>query len=126
VLIVKMPKPIRFYAGDAIKYCADATSETESSCLVPAGFGTTFAVDRAILLGGQAVAQALAASDKSGVPFFWSEKQLDHGDKIELLIGAIRGVSKVRFDVDTGNGKEFTDYGAIAIDTAVPIIGARQ
>lgn len=126
VLIVKMPKPIRFYAGDTIKYCADATSETESSCLVPAGFGTTFAVDRAILLGGQAVAQALAASDKSGVPFFWSEKHLDHDDKMELLIGAIRGVSKVRFDVDTGNGKEFTDYGAIAIDTAVPIIGARQ
>lgn len=126
-LIVKMPKPIRFYAGDTIKYCASFTSETESSCIVPAGFGTTFAVDRAILLGGQAVAEALAASDRSGIPFFWSEKELDHGDKIELLIGAIRGVSKIRFDVDTGDGgKQFTDYGAAAIDTAVPIIGARM
>lgn len=126
ILIVKMPKPIRFYAGDTIKYCASYTSETESSCTVPAGFGTTFAVDRAILLGGQAVAQALAASDKSGIPFFWSEKELDHGDKLELLIGAIRGVSKIRFEVDTGAGKEYTDYGTIAIDTAVPIIGARK
>ncbi len=126
ILIVKMPKPIRFYAGDTIKYCASATSETESSCVVPAGFGTTFAVDRAILLGGQAVAQALAAAEMSGVPFFWSEKELDHGDKVELLLGAIRGVSKVRFEVDTGAGKEFTDYGTIAIDTAVPIIGARK
>ena len=125
-LIVKMPKPIRFYAGDTIKYCASHTSETESSCIVPAGFGTTFAVDRAILLGGQAVAQALAAAESSSIPFFWSEKELDHGDKVELLLGAIRGVSKVRFEVDTGEGKEFTDYGTIAIDTAVPIIGARK
>jgi hypothetical protein len=104
----------------------DYTSETESTCVVPSSFGTTYALDRAILLGGQAVAEALAASDKSSIPFFWSEKMLDHDDKVELLIGAIRGVSKIRFEVDTGQRKEFTDYGAIAIDTAVPIIGSRQ
>lgn len=126
ILIVKMPKPIRFYAGDTIKYCASYTTETESSCIVPASFGTTFAVDRAILLGGQAVAEALAASAKSSIPFFWSEKELDHDDKVELLLGAIRGVSKIRFEVDHGTGKQFTDYGATAIDTAVPIIGARN
>lgn len=126
ILIVKMPKPIRFYAGDTIKYCANYTSETESGVVVPSSFGTTFAVDRAILLGGQAVAEALAASDKSGIPFFWSEKELDHGDKVELLLGAIRGVSKIRFEVDTGSEKQFTDYGTVAIDTAVPIIGARN
>ena len=126
ILIVKQPKPIRFYAGDTIKYCASYTSETESSVVVPSSFGTNFAVDRAILLGGQAVAEALAASDKSGIPFFWSEKELDHDNKVELLLGAIRGVSKIRFEVDTGSEKQFTDYGAVAIDTAVPIIGARN
>ena len=125
VLIVKMPKPIRFYAGDTIRYCAAKDSETESTCIVPAGFGTTHAIDRAILLGGQAVAEAMAASEKSKIPFFWSEKELDHGDKVELLLGCIRGVSKIRFAVETGNGTEFTDYGATAIDTAVPIIGER-
>lgn len=126
ILIVKMPKPIRFYAGDTIKYCAAYETETESSCIVPAAFGTTFAVDRAILLGGQAVAEALAASDKSSLPFFWSEKELDHGDKVELLLGVIRGVSKIRYEVDHGNGKQITDYGATVIDTAVPIIGERN
>lgn len=125
ILIVKMPKPIRFYAGDTINYCAASDSETETSCIVPAGFGTTHAVDRAILLGGQAVAEAMAASEKSKIPMFWSEKELDHGDKVELLLGCIRGVSKIRFAVNTGNGTEFTDYGATAIDTAVPIIGER-
>lgn len=126
VLIVKMPKPIRFYAGDTIKYCAARDSEQESACVVPDTFGSSFAVDRALLLGGQAVAEALAAHKQSSIPFFWSEKELDHGDKVELLLGAIRGVSKIRFEVDTGEGKEVTDYGVTAIDTAVPIIGARK
>ena len=46
---------------------------------------------------------------------------MDHGDKVELLIGAIRGVSKIRFAVDTGERKEFTDYGACVLDTVVPL-----
>lgn len=127
VLIVKMPRPIRFYAGDTIKYCASNASETESSCIVPASFGTTHAVDRAILLGGQALCEALAASEKSSIPMFWSEKKMDHDDKVELLIGAIRGVSKTRFGVNQGNGEiHYTDHGVTVIDSAVPIIGARK
>lgn len=126
ILIVKMPKPIRFYAGDPIKYCASYTSETESELLVPASFGTTFAVDRAILLGGQALAQAFGSSEKSGIPFFWSEKDGDHGDKMELLIGAILGMSKIRFAVDHGDTKQFTDHGVTVLDTAVKIIKARS
>lgn len=125
-LIMKMAKPIRFYAGDTIKYCNSYTSEVESDAIVPASFGEKFAVDRSIILGGQAVAEALASSGKSGIPFFWSEKELDHGDKWELLIGAIRGVSKIRFDVDRGDGNQFTDYGITVVDTAVPIIGNRN
>ena len=125
-LLIKMPRPIRFYAGDTVKYCAAYDSDAESSVLVPASFSTTHAIDRSIILGGQAVAEALASSEKSKIPFFWSEKELDHGDKIELLIGAIRGVSKIRFEVNTGSGKEFTDYGVTVVDTAVPTIGPRN
>lgn len=126
ILIVKMNRPIRFYKGDTIKYCAAFDSEAESSCVVPDSFGDNFAIDRAILLGGQAVAEALAAHKDSSLPFFWSEKELDHGDKVELLLGAIRGVSKIRFDVDHGDGSQFTDYGITVLDSAVPIIGARK
>lgn len=123
-LLIKMPRPIRFYAGDTVRYCADLASETESTCTVPASFASTYAIDRSIILGGQAIAQALASSKLSGIPFFWSEKELDHGDKVELLIGAVRGVSKIRYEVDTGTGKEITDYGATVVDTVVPILGA--
>ena len=125
VLIVKMPKPIRFYAGDEIRYCADYASETESSLTVPASFSSTFAVDRALLLGGQALAQAFGQSEHSGIPFFWSEEKGDHGDKMEILIGAILGMSKIRFAVDHGDATQFTDHGVTVLDTAVPIIKPR-
>lgn len=65
----------------------------------------------------------MAASSKSGIPFFWSEKELDHGDKVELLIGAIRGCSKVRFAVSTEDGDVITDYGVTVVDTVVKTPG---
>lgn len=124
ILIVKMPKPIRFFANDPINWCASATSETETTTdLVPSSFSTTHAVDRAILLGGQALAEAYGKARQTGNPYFWSEKELDHGDKLEVLVGMIHGVSKIRFLIDHGTQKEYTDFGAMAIDTAVRIAG---
>lgn len=125
ILILKNPKPIRFYAGDDIQYCAAYDTEMESTLKVPASFGTTFAVDRGLLLGGQALAMAFGASEHSGIPFFWSEEKGDHGDKLEILIGAILGMSKVRFLVDHGDHKEITDNGVVVLDTAVKIMKPR-
>lgn len=122
ILIVKMPKPIRFYAGNAINHATSVTSATEiATDLCPAALGTTYAVDRALLLGGQALGEAWGKHPKSGSPFFWSEKELDHADKLELLVGAVNGRSKVRFDVNYGTNTQPTDYGVIAIDTVVAI-----
>lgn len=123
ILIVKMPKPIRFGAGQAINWCASATSETETTTdLVASGFSTTYAVDRALLLGAQALGEAQGKHRKSGIPYFWSEKELDHGDKLEVLAGMINGRSKIRFDIDHGDdGVQPTDFGVIALDTAVKI-----
>ena len=124
ILIVKMPKAIRFYAGDEIRWCASATSETETTGdLVPSSFSTTHAVDRALLLGAQALADAQGKHRKSGVPYFWSEKELDHGDKLEMLVGMINGKSKIRFEVDHGSSMQPTDNGVVAIDTAVQLTG---
>ncbi|VUZ24101.1 Uncharacterised protein [uncultured Comamonas sp.] len=123
ILLLKQPKPVRFYAGDTIRYCASNTSEAESTCVVPSSYGATHAVDRAILLGGQALMQAFAASGLSGMPFFWNMEEFDHKDKKELMIGVIQGLQKIRFAVDQGNGtKHWTDIGAMAIDTAVKLI----
>jgi Protein of unknown function (DUF4043) len=95
--------------------------------VVPAAFGTTHAVDRAILLGGQALAEAFAKHNGSGAPFFWSEKMLDHDDKLEMLVGTIRGVSKIRFLIDHGTEERYTDFGVTVFDTAVSLPpGARD
>jgi N4-gp56 family major capsid protein len=124
ILIVKMPKPIRFYAGDEIKWCGSTTSADETTGdKVPASFSTTHAVDRALLLGGQALAEAYGKTRQTGNPYFWSEKELDHGDKLEVLIGMISGKSKTRFLINHGDEKQYTDFGVIAIDTAVRIAG---
>ena len=127
-LLVKMPnKPIRFYAGDDIKYCGAFDTETESTCKVPASFADKFAVDRNILLGGQALAKAYAKSRHSGWPYFWKESPSDFDDKLELMIGSILGASKIRFAVNVGDDRiEYTDHGAAVLDAVVPIIGARQ
>lgn len=123
ILIVKMPKPIRFYSGDTIRYCDSFTTEVETTCVVPAALGAAgFAIDRAILLGGQAVAEAFGKHRKTGNPYFWSEKELDHDDKLEVLCGAIKGLSKIRFAIDHGEGvKQVTDYGIQVIDTVVKL-----
>lgn len=125
ILIKRMPKPIRFYSGDALNWCPSATSETETTTdLVPAAFGNNFAIDRAILLGGQALGEAFGKHPKSGFPYFWSEKELDHGDKFEVLIGSVGAKSKFRFLIDHGTQQEYTDYGVMAIDTVVPLVTA--
>lgn len=122
ILIVKMPKPIRFYAGNALNWCPSKTSKTETTTdLVPAAFGTGYAVDRALLLGGQALAQAYGKFRQSQGSYFFSEKELDHGDKLEILLGMIGGTSKIQFLIDHGDAKEYTDFGVMAVDTAVAI-----
>jgi len=123
ILIVKMPKPIRFYGGDILRWCPSATSEEEAVVdIVPESFRQNgFAVDRALLLGGQALAEAYGKARQTGNPYFWSEKELDHGDKLEILVGMIGGKSKIRFEIDHGPRREPTDFGVIAIDTAVKL-----
>lgn len=123
ILLLKQPKPVRFYAGNTIRYATSYQTEVEDTCRVPAAFGSTHAVDRAILLGGQSLMQAFAASGLSGMPFFWNEETFDHKDKRELMIGVVQGLQKVRFAVDQGDGtKHWTDIGATAIDTVVRLI----
>lgn len=121
ILIKMMPLPIRFYAGNVIKYSPAFDSEAEEEVRVPESFGDSFAVDRAILLGGQALGLGMGGSAQTGIPFFWSEETRDHGDKTELLVGAITGAKKIRFEVDFGTSRRFIDHGVAVLDTAVPI-----
>ena len=85
-LIRKMPKPIRFYAGDEIRYCAAYDSEQESVAYVPASFGTTHAVDRSVILGGQALAEAMGKEEVDVLFTALSNLQpLEKAGKVKLI-----------------------------------------
>ena len=128
-LIVEMPKPIRFYKGNEIKYCADASSETESTIQVP-DLGDDYAIDRSIILGGQSLIEGFGKNEDTKTPIFWKEETEDYGNRKGLLIGTIRGVAKTRFNVNVSGDvlnpqNEFIDYGVIAVDTVVKLNGVR-
>lgn len=124
IVVKKMTKSIRFAISENTKIVtvANRLTATETDQAINGSLTAGYAVDRALLLGGQALVEAYGRNARTGNPHFWSEKEMDHGDKLEVLIGAIGGKSKVRFNISDGNGNmEPTDHGVIAIDTAVKL-----
>ena len=124
ILIVQMNRFIRFSAGNAINWAANYNSETETTTdLVPAAFSAAgYAVDRCILLGAQALAVGYGGSDMNGSTFYIEEEHTNFNNKHEIAVGMINGVNKIRFNIDHGDsGKQYTDLGAMCIDTAVKV-----
>lgn len=122
ILVKKMSRPIRFSTAVPAKYWPTAsryTANLAESSMTDATVTASTYLDRALLLGGQALAEAYGRTRQTGNPYFWSEKELDHGDKMEVLIGSIGAKAKVRFRLDHGGagGEEDTDFGVIAVDT---------
>lgn len=73
------------------------------------GAGGNIAAARALFLGRQALVVAYG-SPGGGMRMSWSEKELDHGNDIEIAAGAIFGIKKNQFE---GN-----DFGMFSLDTA--------
>lgn len=104
--------PIRFNAGSTVQACT-ANSANGAETAVTAA--TT--IDRAVLLGGQALANAFG-SGKEGGAFNMHEEKTDHDNSVELSIGWINGLRKIRFKQRDGNVQ---DHGAMVLDTAVSL-----
>lgn len=102
--------PIRFNQGSTVKVCAanSATAvETDKTA------GTT--IDRAVLLGAQALANAFG-SGRDGGTFNQHEEKSDHDNSTELSISWMSGLQKIRFKQKNGN---MQDNGCMVLDTAV-------
>jgi hypothetical protein len=123
ILIVKMPKPIRFYAGDSILPTAPATparwKRSPTRCRLPSARPTRWTAPSCWV--ARRWPRPGARTARPATPYFWSEKELDHGDKLEVLVGAVNGRSKIRFLIDHGDEQQFTDYGVMCFDTVVKI-----
>lgn len=113
VLIKRMNRyAIRFDDNSSVTYDtggADGNTYTEASATV------TEPVDRAIIVGAQALAKAYG---KSASDYFydWSEEEVDHGNSMETVCAAMCGTSKIRFKIDGAD----TDFGVAVIDSYAP------
>jgi N4-gp56 family major capsid protein len=111
ILIRKYRKPVRFHAGDTVKVCKNDKKATIQEVTANTD------IDRAILLGGQALAQALGRSD-SGAHFTMKTKKTDFENSTQSAIIWMDGCKKVRFEDKQGR---LNDYGVMAVDTAVSL-----
>ena len=112
ILIKKQPRPIRFNASTVVTVCtnsADAATTTSTAAV---------RVERAILLGAQALADAYGATGgRSGGYFFnMTEETVDHGNREEMSIAWMNGKAKIRFQ---GTDGRVNDHGVMVLDTAV-------
>lgn len=107
---------IRFNAGSNVVVDtggADGNTYTESTVQ------TAQPVDRSIIVGAQALAKAYGKSN-SDYFFDWSEKEVDHGNSIEIVSAAMGGTAKIRFKIDGVD----TDNGVAVVDSYAPDIAS--
>lgn len=100
--------PIRFYQGSSVSISKNDNQAT------PTTVESRTTVDRAILLGGQALALAYGA--ENGGHFNYNEELNDHKNHREISITWINGLKKIRFP---GRSGKLQDNGVMVIDSAV-------
>ncbi len=113
ILIKKMNRTTRFNAGSQVSVSTN-TKNAVTTLVQP---GVT--VDRAVLLGAQAVAHAYGMAGKKeegGHHYSMTEEKADHGNSYEHVIAWMDGFAKLRFKDKLGT---VTDHGVFALDTAV-------
>lgn len=122
ILIKKLPKfTIRFAKGDSVKYVAsgDRYTATESDVTVNSSLSAGYSVERAILMGAQALGHVFGDST-SGSEFNWLERKYNFERSLEVAGECMDGMAKIRFKFDDGAGNlEPTDNGIYVFDSAV-------
>ncbi len=113
MLIKRMNRyAIRFNAGDSVVTDtggSDGGTYTESPIVAAA------AMDRAIIVGAQALAKVYG---KSASDYFydWDEEEIDHKNSVEIVAASMGGTAKVRFKIDGVD----TDHGVAVVDSYAP------
>ncbi len=89
---------------------ADGKTYNETSVIAAAP------IDRAIILGAQALAKAYGSTSESNYYYDWSEEKVDHGNSVEIVASMMQGCAKVRFKIDGVD----TDHGVAFVDSYAP------
>lgn len=121
ILVRKMDRAIRFAPGASVNYCTSGgqASATESVVNVN-GMGSGYHVDRALLLGGQALAHVYGRNQGSDTYANWMERRYNFERNLEVAGEVMGGKAKLRFAVPDSHGNRIpTDHGVIAVDTTI-------
>jgi len=121
ILVRKTDRAIRFAGGDSVKYCTQAgqTTAAESDVTVNS-LSAGFQVDRALLLGAQALAHVYGKNQGSDTYANWMERRYNFERNLEVAGEVMGGKAKLRFDVPDSHGSKIpTDHGVMVLDTAV-------
>ena len=126
ILVRKLNRAIRFATGDSpnVITSANAVTATETTQAINAGFTNLpggFAVDRAVLLGGQALGNVYGRNKTSDYYYSWMERQYNFGRNVEVAGDVMGGKAKLRFNYDESGVLTPTDHGVMVIDSAVSI-----
>lgn len=109
ILIRKYYRPVRWLAGQS----ANISVNDKAATSAPKTAGV--AIERAILLGAQALVDCYGTTE-NGTPFKYWEGAVDHGNGKEASIAWMEGLKKVRFTCADGYKR---DHGVMVIDSAV-------
>lgn len=123
ILVKKLARPIRFTTGTSAKIItsANAATATESDQSIAGAITSSYAVDRAILLGAQALATVYGKNKASDYHFSWYERQYNFERNFEVAGDMMGGKSKLRFKYNENGVEVPTDQGVIVLDTTVAL-----
>lgn len=124
ILVRQMPRfTVRFAQGENTKIITaanrySATETTQAVNSMTAGYG----VERALLLGAQALGLVYGKNQSSEYFFSWHERKYNFERNLEVAGDCMGGMSKIRFNFNDGQGnQEPTDNGVIVIDSAIKL-----
>lgn len=114
ILIKPMDRyAIRFNAGTSVTVDtggADGGTYTESQSVAAQP------IDRAIIVGAQALLHAFGNEETSDYFYSWNEELVDHKTAVEVSLSMMDGMAKTRFRINNID----TDHGVAVIDSYAP------
>lgn len=125
ILVKVLPRyTVRFLPNDNTNIITSANryTATESVQAVNSGLTAGYGVERAILVGAQALGNVFGKNQSSEYFFSWLENKYNFERSLEVAGDCMGGMSKLRFNFSDGAGNiEPTDNGVIVIDSAVKL-----
>ncbi len=118
ILVKKLNRAIRFNSAGKMKHIATANAATGTETELTLPTITGYAVDRAILLGAQALGNAYGKNKASEYHFDWLENPYNFGRAMEVAGDCMGGKAKLRFKLPN---KNIVDHGVMVLDSVVKL-----